>query len=138
MTSNKMFIRELKRVDNDGNQETLEFTTGINLIIGDPNTGKTKWMQMLDYLMGGDSTAEKTFGEALARKYTSIEGIFSISGMDYHIYRTWKKYGFKTKMLINDVELPVSDFSHFVHALLWFPESSWVSSFSLFSLLAPL
>lgn len=114
MTSNKMFIRELKRVDNDGNQETLEFTTGINLIIGDPNTGKTKWMQMLDYLMGGDSTAEKTFGEALARKYTSIEGIFSISGMDYHIYRTWKKYGFKTKMLINDVELPVSDFSHFV------------------------
>jgi hypothetical protein len=35
-----------------GNSEELAFEVGVNLLVGRPNTGKTRWLQTLDYLLG--------------------------------------------------------------------------------------
>lgn len=31
--------------------EHLDFREGVNLLVGRPNTGKTKWLQTLDFLL---------------------------------------------------------------------------------------
>lgn len=52
MSAPFLSISSLERHLATGNVETLTFETGVNVFVGRPNTGKTKWLQTLDYLLG--------------------------------------------------------------------------------------
>jgi hypothetical protein len=132
----------LERQTVDGHIETLKFTRGVNVIVGQPNAGKTVWLKMLDYLMGDTSKVEEAFGDetesgvSLTEKYESITGVFFIGETKLVMKRTWHEDGFKTKIVINDEEITANSFSQFLlHSLdipiLHFPkgnpysEKSW-------------
>lgn len=73
MSDKNLIIKQLKRVTASGESEELVFTSGVNVIVGGPNAGKTVWLSMLDYLLGDKGSAEDAFGSELAKKYCSVK-----------------------------------------------------------------
>lgn len=112
--SKALIIKQLKRTQQNKPDEVLNFKTGLNLIVGPGNTGKTKWLSMLDYLMGDPDKPEDTFGNDLAQKYDSIEAIFQIGEKEILVERHWKKRGMKGKVFINGEPIPAESFSEFL------------------------
>ena len=55
-----LVINQVWRRTTDGNVEALDLSAGVNLIVGGPNTGKTKWLETIDYLLGdsGDTQSD--------------------------------------------------------------------------------
>lgn len=113
MTATKrLVVRELYRTPEYGPEDRLEFKEGVNVIVGPPNTGKTKWLQMLDYILGNDGIPNDIFGEDVAEKYETINARLSVAGEELDVQRRWKEPGTKGKILLNGVPLPVKDFVH--------------------------
>jgi AAA15 family ATPase/GTPase len=52
MKTHNMIIRSVSRLAENGKEERLSFLPGVNILVGKPNTGKTKWLSTLDYLFG--------------------------------------------------------------------------------------
>lgn len=124
-----LMIKYIKRTQTAEPDEVLHFEPGVNVLVGVPNTGKTKWLYMLDYLMGDIDTPESSFGADLAAKYDSLEALFVINDEEFVIQRRWKEYGKKHKLFINEKEIPSSDFSQFLLSklnipILHFPKGS--------------
>lgn len=114
MTTKTFVIKELTRTTTDGDQESLEFKTGVNVLVGRPNTGKSKWLAMLDYLLGERGSPEKAFGTDLAEKYTSVHAVIEIDGEEIVVERNWKKRGLKTKVVVDEEPIDLDDFSEFL------------------------
>ena len=67
-----LIVAELLRTPDNGPEDRLILTPGVNVLVGPPNAGKTKWLQMLDYLLGNDDNPVDAFGDDLATKYYSV------------------------------------------------------------------
>lgn len=78
MGKKTLIIRSLKRMPASDTEDELLFRPGVNVIAGQPNTGKTKWLKMLDYLMGDPGSPEDSLGADLADKYDSVEAVVQI------------------------------------------------------------
>jgi len=113
-------IKELNRVTLDGELETLTFDNGINLLYGEPNTGKTFWLQLLDFLLGDRGTPEDAFSddESLVQKYTAASVIISINQTTHTIERNWNEKGKRTKIRIDDQYVSADEFSKTILELL--------------------
>ncbi len=111
MTTKAFIIREVRRFPEHGPEDTLTLQPGVNVIVGRPNTGKTKWLQMLDYLMGEDDKPENTFGQELAEKYDRITALVEIDGTPVTLERRWKERGLRGKVLIDGEQIAADDFS---------------------------
>ncbi len=107
----RLLIKSLTRISSLEEDETLLFESGVNVIVGKPNTGKSKWLAMLDYLLGDRGKPEDAFGQKLAEKYDKISAILNIDGEDLHIERRWKDGGTKTKVFVNEESHSVDEFS---------------------------
>ena len=84
-----MVIKQLSRFPQEGNHDVLDFEPGVNVIVGKPNTGKTRWLSMLDYALGSRNTPEDVFGNDLATKYASVQvtlEIIIIGGVEVEFY----------------------------------------------------
>lgn len=115
MSSATFTFRDVTRRSESHGDETLELKTGINVLVGEGNTGKTKWFTMLDYLMGeyADSPA-KAFGEDLAEKYDAISATCMVNGKEVLLERFWKKPGLRNKVLVNEEAIPAKEFSAYI------------------------
>lgn len=116
-----ILIHSVKREPFYDKQDELEFTAGVNAITGELNAGKTKWLQMIDYLFGDDGKPELAFDEELVEKYDNISADIEISGERYIVKRTWKEPGKKSKVIINDETYSSKEFSGFILNLLEIP-----------------
>jgi hypothetical protein len=114
MTAPTIWIKELVRTPNSGPQDLLTFTPGVNVIVGEPNTGKTKWLSMLDYLLGDPSQPAEAFGETLAEKYDTIQATLIVNGREIVLARRWKEKGAKGKVFVDDQSLPAENLSAFL------------------------
>lgn len=111
-----LFIKRLKRRLSTGDKEELCFEPGVNLIVGLPNTGKTKWLQTLDYLLGdkGENPFQGVQEQGLAEKY-DIAGAELLIGDDlYSIERRWHEKGSKTKVFVDEKAMTADDFQKFL------------------------
>lgn len=52
-------------------QECIDFEPGVNLLVGPPNSGKTKWFETIDYLLGYKQKPGDLFGGAMVADYDS-------------------------------------------------------------------
>lgn len=102
MANPTLIVRELFRQPSGGPEDRLEFNTGVNLLVGPPNTGKTKWLIMLDYVLGDEGDPAEKF-EDLYEKYGSITAVCLIGGEKVIIERRWREKGFKTKAIVDGV-----------------------------------
>jgi chromosome segregation ATPase len=114
-------LTELCRTPETGPEDRIEFTKGVNVIVGAPNTGKTKWLQMLDYVLGNDGPAEDVFGEDVAEKYETVTARLLIAGEELEVQRRWKEAGAKGKVFLNGETMALKDFLHDLLARLGIP-----------------
>jgi hypothetical protein len=107
----------------NGNTETLHFDLGVNVLIGRPNTGKTKWLETLDYLLGetGSSPFEGHTEGPLSNKYDAAGVELFIAEERFYVERRWKEPGAKTKIFVNDEAFTPPDFQRFLLEKLQIP-----------------
>ena len=109
---NRFMVCNLVRTPEVGPEDRIDFKEGVNVVVGPPNTGKTKWFQMLDYVLGNDGVAEDVFGEDVAEKYEAIAARLLIAGEEVEVQRRWKEAGAKGKVFLNGESMAVKDFLH--------------------------
>ena len=121
MSAKTVIIRNLTRYPENDVSDTLFFELGVNVIVGPPNTGKTQWLKILDYLLGDDSQAEEKLAEEVFEKYESAALTISIDNKEFTIERHWKKPGFKAKVILDGKTLDRKEFCHELLVLLDIP-----------------
>ena len=52
-----LWVREMVRFPELGPEDRIVLTPGVNVLVGVPNTGKSRWLRMLDYVLGDDKKA---------------------------------------------------------------------------------
>lgn len=123
MSAPFLSIRSLERRLATGNVEHLTFETGVNVLVGRPNTGKTKWLQTLDFLLGdtGANPYEQSDDEGLAEKYDTASAIICIGDETFRIERRWREPGAKGKVFVDDEGMLAKDFQHWLMQKLGIP-----------------
>lgn len=124
MITKNFAIKSLKRFPKTGDYDELNFEFGVNVLVGEPSTGKTQWLQMLNYLMGSDIK----FDEIIQEKYDSVEGIFVIGDEEIHLERKWKESGSKTKVFVNKEAISQEELSGVFLTKLNFPVLNYPQS----------
>jgi hypothetical protein len=115
MSGSTFIISSLRRLPMDNRLDTLQFGPGVNLIVGEKDAGKTKWLSMLDFLLGDIGSPEDAFGTELANKYDSVAAdlVFS-DGSKIVVERKWKLRGAKGKVFVDDSPMGADDFGDFL------------------------
>lgn len=122
MSTKTLVLRTISRTLAPGLQENVRFETGVNVLVGRPNTGKSSWLTMIDYLLGDTETARKALGTLLSEKYDSIHATVEIGGAEHTIERRWKEQSLKSKILLDGEPLDPAEFSSYLLELLAIPE----------------
>jgi len=117
-------IGRVERRTCTGTNEELRFLPGVNLLVGRPNTGKTKWLQTIDYLLGdtGENPLEAVDEQGLAEKYESAGAELVIGEKRYWIERRWRDPGAKTKIFIDGEGTSAKDFQQWLMQELGIPQ----------------
>ncbi|MFQ6310100.1 hypothetical protein [Lysobacter capsici] len=125
MSEHFLTVNRLERVLTRGGGEAFDLEMGVNLLIGRPNTGKTKWLQTLDFLLGdsGDNpyVDDDDLAEDISEKYSAAKAHISIGGEALVIERRWKEPGSKGKVFVNDEAYETGDFQRFLLEKLGIP-----------------
>src|SRR6185437_2810580 len=100
-------IGRLERRLWNGNTEAITFRPGVNLLVGPPNTGKTKWLRTLDHLLGDPDPIEAVFEDHLIEKYDAAAVELLIGDERLVVERRWKEAGSKTKVFIDGADMTV-------------------------------
>ncbi len=115
-----LVILELSRFPESGVDDRLRFVAGVNVIVGAPNTGKTKWLQMLDYLLGDDTEPSMLFDD-LYDKFDSAQMRIAIADEEFVVERRWKAAGLKTKVLVDGIPSTLKDYREWLMSKLEIP-----------------
>ena len=107
--ASRLLVEKLERVTADGVVEALAFVPGVNVIVGAQNTGKSTWLRMLDYIMGGTGSPSARFDEGIVQKYRSISATFQANGESFTLERQWSEGGDRSSALLNGAPYNVAD-----------------------------
>ena len=121
MTAKKMHIIRANRYPEQDAFDTLELDKGVNVIVGELNAGKTKWLQMIDFVLGDDGKPEEAFDQKLTEKYDGLKLTVIIDDEEFNIGRNWKQVGVKSKIYVNDQGMSSKQFSEFILGKLEIP-----------------
>lgn len=123
MSAPFLSICSLERRLATGNVEHLTFESGVNVFVGRPNTGKTKWLETLDFLLGdtGANPYEQSDEEGLSDKYEAASAIICIGDETFRIERRWREPGAKGKIFVGDEGMLAKDFQHWLMEKLGIP-----------------
>ena len=124
-------IVRVERRKTVGAPEELIFEDGVNVLVGRPNTGKTRWLQTLDFLLGdsGANPFEFDIDEHLAIKYGGASAVMRVADDTLHVERKWDELGAKSKVFVNGAPMGSQDFQRLLLQklnipLLHFPKGS--------------
>jgi hypothetical protein len=123
MSAPFLSIHSLERRLAIGNVEPLSFEPGVNVFVGRPNTGKTMWLQTLDFLLGdtGSNPFELSDDEGLPEKYEAAAATLCIGDKTFRVERRWREAGAKGKVFVNDEVMLAKDFQHWLMDKLGIP-----------------
>jgi hypothetical protein len=119
--ANRLVIEKATRTQGGTSEETLEFGKGVNVIVGAPNTGKTAWLRMINFVLSSDDKAEDAMGNALATKYDSVALVVRMDDAKYLVERKWKEAGARTKVYVDEQVMSSDEFCQFVMGKLKIP-----------------
>ena len=115
MTTKTLIIKQLSRSPKTGDFDELNFEPGVNVLVGQPNTGKTQWLRMFNFLMGDrDSNPANAFDENLVNKYDSVKGVFIVGDEEIILERRWKQAGNRGKVFVDGMPIPSDNFSSYL------------------------
>jgi predicted nuclease with TOPRIM domain len=116
-------VGRLERRLSTGSTEGLAFEPGANLLVGPPNTGKTRWLQTLDHLLGdpGGSPFEGASEEGLADKYEAAGAELFVGDERLWVERRWREPGAKAKVFVDGEGVAARDFQQLLMRKLGIP-----------------
>ena len=114
MTARTLCIKTAARFPSQDDGDVLALAEGVNLIVGEMNTGKTRWLQMIDFALGDSGSAGEAFSVALAEKYKRITLTVSIGSNEFKIERRWNEAGATKKIFVNGDGMTAKQFSEFI------------------------
>src|ERR1700733_15184038 len=114
MATKSVVITEVVRRGADVKEDRLQFHSGVNVLVGDPNTGKSKWMETIDFLLGDSITAEQRETDDIFVKFDYARLTVNIGGEQYQVERKWKEKGSLGKVFVNGEALSLEQY----HSLL--------------------
>jgi len=100
MARPKLLLHAVTRSVGEDNEE-LTFEPGVNLIVGERNSGKSKWLETIDQLLGDDIGAKERTTDDVLLKYDSAALSFSIGEERFAVERHWKQPGLFSKVSVN-------------------------------------
>lgn len=124
MTTPYLSVRKLIRRLKNGSSESLDFVPGVNVILGRPNTGKTKWVQTLDFLLGEAGEKNPLLpvdDERLKDKYEAAGAELLVGDEALSIERRWLEPGAVGKVFVDGEAMLTKDFQHFLLEKLGIP-----------------
>ena len=121
MAKGNFIIESIERVTAAGKTEGHSFEPGLNLLVGQPNTGKTVWLRMLDYALGDRGPAEQKLSEELANKYDSIRVQARAGEDEITLERRWKEAGAKHKVFLDGTPVESGELSALLSGKLGIP-----------------
>ncbi|CAD5271546.1 conserved hypothetical protein [Bosea sp. 62] len=121
MTGHYLSVGRVERRLWTGNTEAIAFEPGVNLLIGRPNTGKTQWLKIIDFLLGDPDPFESRFDEVLSEKYEAAAAEFLIGSEKLVVERRWREAGMKTKAIVDGEVIDAVEFQHRLMAKLGIP-----------------
>lgn len=121
MSSKRIHIVKATRYPINEPYDNLEFEIGVNVIVGEMNAGKTKWLQMIDFTLGDTGQPEEAFDKELSEKYDKIVLKIKIDEEEFDIERRWKETGSKSKIIVNNEGITLKQFSDFMLSKLDIP-----------------
>lgn len=110
-TARRLIIHEVSRFPSSDRNDTLAFEDGVNVLVGVPNTGKSKWLRMIDFILGDDGKPADVFGEELAGKYTSIQAVVTAGERRMVLLRQWDDPKVTTKIRVNEEWMTLHSFT---------------------------
>ena len=119
--SSRLIIEQLARTKSDGEVEKLEFTEGVNAIVGPQNTGKSTWLRMLDFLMGDDGSPNVKFDETLVFKYRAVSALIRLGNSTVELERMWSEDGARSSFSLNGDRIRAEDVQQFLMSSLKIP-----------------
>lgn len=123
MTQRMLSIGRIERRLSNGTLEHIRFMPGANLLVGRPNTGKTKWLQTLDFLLGdpGENPFEGAEEEGLAEKYDAANAELRIGDEQLSVERRWREPGARSKVFVDGQGYLVREFQQLLMQRLGIP-----------------
>ena len=121
MNNKSIIFRELQRSPSNDETDRLLLNRGVNVIVGPPNTGKTKWFRMIDFLFGNDNSPEEALGLDIATKYQSISAQIEIGQTPFQMTRSWSDDALRNKILIDGEPLSLKEFWNWIMSSLEIP-----------------
>lgn len=118
----RLFIHSLARAQRDGTDETLSFVTGVNVIVGQQNSGKSTWLKMLDFLLFDTDSAKARFDSAIVSKYRSVSADMTVGDRRLLLTRQWDDEGGRSVHLIDGERVASPEAESLVLQLLQIPE----------------
>lgn len=110
MSTKRILILEAHRYFARSGVESLTFEAGVNILVGEPNTGKSKWLETIDFLLGDDKSAEEKLGEHISQKFKRASITLQIGEDKLFVERRWQDAGTKTRVFVNEVAHDVYEF----------------------------
>lgn len=107
----RLWVKSLSRIAVDGSEEVLNLETGVNLLVGIPNTGKSSWVRILDYVFGDHNSPPKALKRNVSLKYDRVKAVLSIDGTELSLERGWGPSAVQGKVAIDGVPVDQSEFS---------------------------
>lgn len=114
MSSKTLILKRLTRYPKAKYGDELLFEKGVNLIIGEKDSGKTKWLTMLNYLLGDIGSPEEALGTEIATAYHTIETEIQIGDETITLRRSWAPEAFRNKISVNGENVNAGDLSEFL------------------------
>ena len=111
MGANSLVIKKMMRFPKAVDEDEISLIPGVNVLVGEKDTGKTMWLKMLDFVLGKNKVAEESFGSKLANKYDSAGVLVDIDQKEILIERKWSERGLATKVIVDGVPMQYDEFS---------------------------
>jgi hypothetical protein len=121
MTANTIIINTVNRFPQQNKNDCLIFKPGVNVLVGPPNTGKTQWFKLIDYMFGNVDPIEEELSEEIIEKYDYASMQITIAGQQLCIERHWKDVGLVTKTILDGEPLGKNEFNEKLLSLLNIP-----------------
>lgn len=101
MAVETLSLTKISRRGTNVSEDSLEFVAGVNVLVGEANTGKTKWLESIDYVLGDDISAEKRDDDDIFKIYDSIAATLKIGNENLEVERRWREPGGLGKVYVN-------------------------------------
>jgi uncharacterized Zn finger protein (UPF0148 family) len=121
MAVKKLSLKSISRRGADIGEDTLELAPGVNILVGEGNTGKTKWLESIDYILGDDPSAEQRDEDDIFKLYDSITAVLTIGEEDFTVERRWKEPGGLNKVYVNGEPSSVKEYCDMILERLGIP-----------------